>query len=469
MAPVDVLRTPHGDVALPAFFPDATRAVVRSLDAADLEGCGVPGLVVCAFHLARRPGSKAIAAMGGVHRLMGWNRPVISDSGGFQVFSLIRQNPKLGTLTKREAIFRLAEGGKAQRLSPEKSIQIQLRLGADVLVCLDDCTHPSDPPSEQTASVVRTIEWAERCKAEFERGMRGRASRRDAASFPSPSGRGEGEGASPPSPSGRGEGEGASPPSPSGRGEGEGASPPSPSGRGEGEGASPPSPSGRGEGEGASLPSPSGRGEGEGASVRVTPSARKAPSPQPSPQGRGSLGLLRPLLFAVVQGGADAELRRLCARELAAIGFDGYCYGGWPFDADGRLITDILALTAELLPSDKPRYALGVGNPAALIACARMGYNLFDCALPTRDARRGRLYVFGEEGGLSYSRLYIRDGVNRRDRAPVSEVCDCLCCRGYSRAYLHHLFAVGDSLAWRLATIHNLRFYAMLMERLRKM
>ncbi len=355
MLPLDTLRTPHGDVALPAFFPDATRGVVRSLDAADLEACGVPGLVVCAFHVARRPGSRCVQGLGGIHRLMGWQRPVITDSGGFQVFSLIRQNPKLGTLTKREAIFRLTEGGKAERLSPEKSIQIQLRLGADVLVCLDDCTHPSDPPSEQTASVVRTIEWAERCKAEFERWVA---------------------------------------------------------------------------------------------------------------QRRADAGP-RPLLFAVVQGGADPELRRLCTKELTAIGFDGYCYGGWPFDADRRLVADILALTAELLPADKPRYALGIGSPGALIACAKMGYDLFDCALPTRDARRGRLYVFGDQGGLSYGRLYIRDGVNRRGRGPVSDACDCLCCRAYSRAYLHHLFAVGDSLAWRLATIHNLRFYAALLERLR--
>ena len=385
----DALRTPHGDVPLPAFFPDATRGVLRSLDAADLEACGVPGLVVCAFHLARRPGSKALAAMGGIHRLMGWARPIISDSGGFQVFSLIRQNPRLGTITNREAIFRSAEGQKAQRLSPEKSIQIQLRLGADILVCLDDCTHPSAPPSEQAASVARTIAWAERCKAEFERGE-GRQPRRDRLK--------------------------------------------------------------------AELRTEDRLKAGlqtEEGGVR-SPAFRR-PSAEDA----------RPLLFAVVQGGADPELRRLCARELVAIGFDGYCYGGWPFDAEGRLVSDILALTAELLPADKPRYALGIGNPAALIACVRMGYDLFDCALPTRDARRGRLYVFGGEGQLSHRRLYIRDAEHRRDARPVSEACDCLCCRAYSRAYLHHLFAVGDSLAWRLATIHNLRFYTTLLGRLR--
>jgi len=377
VARMDVLHAPHGDVALPAFFPDATRAAVRSLDASDLEACGVPGLVVCAFHLARRPGSKAIAAMGGIHRLMGWQRLIISDSGGFQVFSLIRQNPGLGTLTKREAIFRLAEGGKAERLSPEKSIQIQLRLGADILVCLDDCTHPDAPREEQAAAVARTIAWAERCKAEFERG----------------------------------------------------------------------------------LPRMPGKdrlkaGLQTGDERVGSPAFRRSP-PETA----------RPLLFAVIQGGADPELRRLCAKELTAIGFDGYAYGGWPFDSQGRLMADILALTADLMPSDKPRYALGIGNPSALIACARMGYGLFDCALPTRDARRGRLYILRGDG-LDYSRLYIRDAVHRRDPAPLSDTCDCLCCRDYSRAYLHHLFATHDALAWRLATIHNLRFYATLTARL---
>lgn len=361
---MDVLRTPHGDVALPAFFPDATRGVVRGLDAADLEACGVSGLVVNAFHLGNRPGSRTVHALGGVHALMNWRRPIISDSGGFQIFSLIRQNPRLGSITNKEAIFRAAEGQKAQRLSPEKAIQTQLRLGADILVCLDDCTHPEAPREEQAASVARTIEWAERCKAEFERGVGGRT-RKD----------------------------------------------------------------------------------------RLKAELRTQSVP-------------RPLLFAVIQGGADPELRRRCAAELVAMGFDGYGFGGWPFDANGRLLADILALTADLMPGDKPRYALGIGSPNALVACARMGYTLFDCALPTRDARRGRLYVFRGDG-LEHGRLYLRDPAHRRDAKPVSDSCDCLTCRGYSRAYLHHLFAVGDALAWRLATIHNLRFYATLMTRRR--
>ena len=347
------LRTPHGDVPLPAFLPDATRGAVRGLDARDLEACGVPALVVNAFHLSQRPGARTVAGLGGIHALMDWRRPVLSDSGGFQIFSLIRQNPRLGTLTSKEAIFRAAQGQKTRHLSPEKSIQSQLRLGADVLVCLDDCTHPSDPPAEQRASVDRTVAWARRCRDEFDRALDRR-------------------------------------------------------------------------------------------------------------QGDGP----RPLLFAVVQGGADLELRTRCAEALLEIGFDGYAYGGWPFDADGRLLTEVLSHTATLMPPDKPKHALGIGNPDALIACARMGYSLFDCALPTRDARRGRLYVFAAATGLGHARLYILDDVHRRDKAPLSDHCDCLACTHYSRAYLHHLFAIRDPLAGRLATIHNLRFYTALLDRL---
>jgi len=378
---MDLLQTPHGELRLPAFLPDATRGVVRGLDARDLEACGVPGLVVNAFHLAQRPGSRCVQGLGGVHALMDWRRPIIADSGGFQILSLIRQNPGLGSITNKEAIFRTARGAKAQRLSPEKSIQIQLRLGADILVCLDDCTHPDDPPAEQAASVARTIAWAERCKAEFEKGLRSRGK------------------------------------------------------------------------------------------VKVKGEAKRDLQ---SPSLPRSLSLSRslpprPLLFAVIQGGNEPELRRRCASELAAMGFDGYGFGGWPFDAQGHLLTDILALTAELMPDDRPKYALGIGNPRALIACTKMGYSLFDCALPTRDARRGRLYAFRsrEPDDLAYDRIYIRDAARRRDGGPVSEVCDCVCCRSYSRAYLHHLFAIHDALAARLATIHNLRFYSALLDRLR--
>ena len=166
---MNAIHTPHGELSLPVFLPDATRAVVRGLDAQDLAECGIQAVMVNAFHLANRPGSRLVARLGGVHKLMGWTRPIASDSGGFQLFSLLRQNPKLGSISDSGAVFRTDPRGRKRRLTPEKSIRIQLRLGSDILICLDDCTHPDAPPRDQDRSVRRTIAWARRCREEFDR------------------------------------------------------------------------------------------------------------------------------------------------------------------------------------------------------------------------------------------------------------------------------------------------------------
>jgi queuine tRNA-ribosyltransferase len=177
--------------------------------------------------------------------------------------------------------------------------------------------------------------------------------------------------------------------------------------------------------------------------------------------------------MAVIQGGADRELRKECADRLIEIGFDGYCYGGWPFDKDGNLIEPV-EYTARMMPDDKPKFALGICGPEHIVSCVKMGYTLFDGALPTRDARRGRLCVFNsppESAGKLprkfYSRIYIQDEKFANDRKPVDESCSCLCCSRYTRAYLHHLFKIEDPLGFRLATIHNLRFYMRLMSALK--
>jgi queuine tRNA-ribosyltransferase len=155
------------------------------------------------------------------------------------------------------------------------------------------------------------------------------------------------------------------------------------------------------------------------------------------------------------------------------MGFDGYGYGGWPI-TEGNQLEDTLEFVAQILPASKPKYALGIGKPENIVKCVKMGYSLFDCVIPTRDARRGRIYVFSENPETSslddldfYKYLYMRDKKHIDDPRPIDEKCDCLCCRNYSRAYLHHLFRIGDTLAYRLATIHNLRFYTQLMENLR--
>jgi len=348
----DSLHLPHGTLDLPAFLPDATLGVVRAVDATDLEQCGIQAVVMNTFHLMQRPGSSTIAALGGLHHMSGWPHPIVTDSGGFQAYSLIRENPGFGRLSERGLTFQPEGAARKYQLTPEKSVQLQLAYGADVVICLDDCTHADAPPAVQEESVRRTVDWARRGKVEFARIV-------------------------------------------------------------------------------------AQRELGEGA---------------------------RPLLFAVIQGGASRELRRRCAEELLAMGFDGYGYGGWPLDAHGHLLRDVLAYTRELVPAELPMHALGVGHPASVVDCWRMGYRLFDCALPTRDARHGRLYVLGDEG-VSY--VYINDQRHIKRNTPLDPECDGLCCSRYSVGYLHHLFKVGDSLFLRLATLHNLRAMTRLTARLR--
>ncbi|MCD6288988.1 MAG: queuine tRNA-ribosyltransferase family protein [Anaerolineae bacterium] len=355
------LELPHGRIELPAFLPDATMGVVRAVDSEDLERCGVQALVMNTFHLMQRPGTSTIQALGGIHAMSGWRRPIITDSGGFQAYSLIRQDPHNGRLDDRGITFRPEGARRRFRLTPEKSVQLQLRYGADIVICLDDCTHADAPLEEQREAVRRTVDWARRCKEEFQRGV----------------------------------------------------------------------------------------------------------------ERRGLEGARRPLLFAVVQGGRSRELRKQCAESLLEIGFDGFGYGGWPLDADGRLLADMLAYTRELIPDRFPMHALGVGHPPSVVECVKMGYDLFDSAMPTRDARHGRLYTFMTDpaSGLVgdwFGYVYVGDDKHIKSDEPVSSFCDALCCTRYSLGYLHHLFKIKDSLYLRLATIHNVRFMMMLMGLLRR-
>jgi queuine tRNA-ribosyltransferase len=361
-----MLETAHGPLHLPAYFPDATRGVVRTVDSRDLEACGVQGLVVNVFHLSTRPGVGLIKQAGGIHEFMGWRRPIASDSGGFQLMSMIRENPRYGTISRRGIHFVDLDGRRDKVLfTPERSIRLQYDLGADLMVCLDDCPSPDASPEEVAQSVERTVGWAARCREEFDRLLASR-----------------------------------------------------------GKGSDP-----------------------------------------------------RPLLFGVVQGGYDRSLRSQCAEQLLSLGFDGLGFGGWPLTPEGDLAEEILAHTAHLIPDHLPRFALGVGKPEHIVRCYQMGWRIFDCVLPSRDARHGRLYVWNaaraeEVDVLSprfYTHVYIRDEKHKRQQDPVSAGCDCVCCRDYSLGYLHHLFDIGDPLALRLATLHNLRFYTQLLERVARL
>ncbi len=361
----ETLTLTNGVVKLPAFLPDATLGVVRGVDATDLEGVGVQALVMSVFHLMQKPGSSTIAALGGLHRMAGWQRPILTDSGGFQAYSMIRQNAKFGSLTENGIRFRPEASDRGFLLTPEKSVQLQLAYGSDIVVCLDDCTNVQDSGDEQRLAVERTVAWALRCKREFVR--------------------------------------------------------------------------------------------------------------QLEQSSKRSGGTRRPLLFGVIQGGGDAELRRECARRLLEIEFDGYGYGGWPIDAEGNLVLDMLQVCREAVPGVYPMHALGIGHPESIVQCVSMGYDTFDSALPTRDARVGRLYRYLQEPGESglvltgkwFSTLYIDDDKHIKSAGPISPGCDCLTCRRYSTGYLRHLHKSGDTLYFRLATIHNLRFITRLMSLLR--
>ncbi|MEZ4515903.1 MAG: tRNA guanosine(34) transglycosylase Tgt [Chloroflexota bacterium] len=358
------LNLPHGTIALPAFLPDGTQGVVRSVSATDLEAARIQAVQMNVYHLMQRPGTSTIQALGGLHDLAGWSHPIFTDSGGFQVYSLIRQNPKNGSITDKGASFRPG-GDRKYNLTPEKSIQLQFAYGSDMLICFDDCTHPDDPLTEQAVSVQRTIRWAQRCKDTFN---------------------------------------------------------------------------------------------------------------QLIEQKRLS-GAERPNIMAVIQGGLSADLRRECAEALLEIGFDAFGYGGWPLDSEGNLLEEMVGLVRELVPEDFPVHALGIGHPANVAACVRLGYNLFDSTMPTRDARHGRLWVFNDDpaqrtsfaGSDWFSFLYPGDDRHVKESRPVSAYCDCECCTRYSLGYLHHLYKLNDNLYSRLATGHNLRFMTMLMARLREL
>jgi queuine tRNA-ribosyltransferase len=363
--PIQEIKLNRGTIHFPAFLPDGTVGVVRSLDATDLASCQVQAAVMNTFHLMQKPGSSTIQSLGGLHRMTGWEGPILTDSGGFQAYSMIRQNSKFGRLTDHGISFQPEGSTRKYQLSPEKCVQLQLGYDADIVVCLDDCTHVDASYAEQRQAVERTIAWAKRCKREFYRIL----------------------------------------------------------------------------------------------------DQKRIPETE------------RPLLFGVIQGGGEKDLRRACAEALLEEGgFGGFGYGGWPLDAQNHLLTDMIGLVRELVPPHLPVHALGVGHPENVQACYELGYQMFDSAMPTRDARHARLYTFrnpadGEDQGLSGSwldYLYVGDQKHIKASRPVSPFCDGLCCQRYSLGYLHHLFKLDDTLYYRLATLHNLRFMTQLTERLRR-
>jgi len=346
----------------PVFLPDATYGVVRSVDFTDLQNVGVNAVVMNTFHLMQHPGSSTIQALGGLHKMTDWHGMIVTDSGGFQAYSLIRQNPKFGSISDKGISFQPEGTTRKYQLSPQKTVQLQISYGSNVVICLDDCTHVDEGYDEQKESVERTVKWAKLCKQEFIH------------------------------------------------------------------------------------------------QVEQKKWVESAP----------------PQIFAVVQGGGYKDLRKKCADALLEIGFDGYGFGGWPLDKKNNLLTEIIGYTREVIPAEFPMHALGVGHPENVLACHALGYDIFDSAMPTRDARHGRLFIFksadeGSTRGLNgdwFGYKYINDEQHIRSDKPISPYCDCPCCQHYSIGYLHHLFKQGDTLFMRLATLHNLRFMVQLCDRI---
>jgi len=349
----------------PIYLPDATLGVVRGLASDDIEKCGIEGVVINTYHLKDNPGLKVLQKIGGIKKLMNYKGLTASDSGGFQLFSLIQKNPNLGRIVDDGVI--LYSGPKKRKkilFTPEDSIKVQFAINSDIMITLDDFTPDAADKKRTEESVFRTIAWAKRCKTEFDKQIKKR-------------------------------------------------------------------------------------------------SLSKAN---------------RPLLFAPIQGHDNNELRKKCAVQLLEIGFDGYGLGGWPFDKKGNFNYEMCSFNASLTPDNSPRFALGIGTPQNIVELYKMGYHIFDCVLPTRDARHQRLYSFSKNPDEIdilnekewYKFIYINRGKYSDDIKPINEYCQCETCQNYSRAYLHHLFKVGDPLAFRLATVHNLTMYQQVIEKLRQ-
>lgn len=329
-----VLTTPHGVVQTPAFMPVGTQATVKGLTIDQVQSTGAQMILGNTYHLALRPGSETIAELGGLHQFMGWPGPILTDSGGFQLFSLA-QNSKVND---EGAVFRSHIDGSLMRLTPEDAVRIQEELGSDIAMVLDHVIGLPSPREAILDAVERTIRWADRCR---------QAARRDDQS-----------------------------------------------------------------------------------------------------------------LFAITQGGLDCDLRLQCTEKLVALDFPGYAIGGLSVGETPDEMYRVLDATVPALPADRPRYLMGVGRPQDLIEGVARGVDMFDCVMPTRNARNA--LAFTASGPVR-----LRNLKHARDPRPLEEDCPCPACR-HSRAYLRHLFMASEMLGPTLLTLHNLTYYQRLMHGARK-
>jgi queuine tRNA-ribosyltransferase len=326
--------TPHGQFTTPVFMPVGTQASVKTVTPEELLDCHVEIILANTYHLYLRPTHTLIRELGGLHHFMRWSRPILTDSGGFQVYSLAG----LRKLSEEGVLFQSHLDGSRHLLTPEKAVEIQQALGSDIVMVLDECVPYPAAYDYALASQELTTRWARRAKAAHH-------------------------------------------------------------------------------------------------------SAEQA-------------------LFGIVQGGMYADLREKSAQELIALDFDGYALGGFSVGETKQLMGDLIERTAACLPVEKPRYLMGVGTPADLLRCVKLGVDMFDCVMPTRNARNGCLFT-------RQGKLIIKNARYAQDARPIDAQCGCYTCQHYSRAYLRHLFVSAEILGLRLNTIHNLRYYMDIMHMIR--
>jgi queuine tRNA-ribosyltransferase len=321
------ITTPHGVIPTPIFMPVGTYGSVKAVGPDDLAAIGAKIVLSNTYHLMLRPGEELIRQLGGLHRFMSWDGPILTDSGGFQVFSLA----KLRKMTEEGVSFQSHIDGAKSFLSPEKAIAVQEALGVDIMMCLDECTpYPADR-DQALESMALTNRWAKRC--------------RDAK----------------------------------------------------------------------------------------TPGTGQA-------------------LFGIVQGGMHTELRRQAAEEISSMDFEGHALGGLALGEPMEVRLEAVKAGVDALPREKPLYLMGLGTPEDLVECIRLGADMFDCVMPTRNARNGQLLT-------RFGKVVIKNAKYRDDDRPVDNECGCYTCRNFSRAYLRHLYVCGELLAYRLNSIHNLYYY----------
>lgn len=364
------IKTKHGSLNLPFFMPDATRAFLKTCSSSEIASAGIEVMVVNTFHLYLQPGIKVIKKAGGVHNFMNWHKPLVSDSGGFQIFSLIHQNKKMGKIDDEGAHFKSPLDGSSHFISPEKSIQIQFELGTDFIVCLDDCAPHTFIEKEIKNSLARTLKWAQRCRVEYIKQIKKRKIKEED----------------------------------------------------------------------------------------------------------------RPRLTAVIQGGLSLELRKKCLDALLEISeeivlgekipFTVYGFGGRPVDEQGNFLAEVLDYTAKIIPDDKLKFALGIGSPSDIVACHQMGWNIFDCVIPSREGRHGKLYQFLKdkklEGNKFYQEINVKNSKNILNFEKIKKDSKIADLREYSLAYLHHLFKSDEALGYKLASLNNLEFYSNLMLKIKE-